>query len=633
MELREVAVEPVAAEDEGRYQRLMAAHHYLGALPKIGETLWYAARWRGDWVALIGFSAPALKCGARDRWIGWDFRTQYGRQHLLANNSRFLILPGGRAPNLGSRVLALCGRRLAADWPARFGHPLLLLETFVDPARFRGTVYRAANWTCVGRTRGFRRVRGGYRDAPGGPKLVFVRPLVADARERLTRPALDPIDRHGGPKAMISADTMRSLPDYFADIDDPRRRQGRRHPLPVVLALAAGATLCGARGYKAMAEWAEDLSPRARERFRCRRRGGRYEAPSEYVIRDVLVRVDPAQLDLALQRFHADRGIDDEAIAIDGKTMRNAIYTDEPETRTDAAEPAAGKIDEGERQVHILGAIGQRSGVTHTQKKSTACPVGADDETKRTNEIGAVIPMLEGLRLDFADRTFTADALLTQRQLADFLRAREWRPLRVHRQGQPADPPRRPPALLRPPRRARLPRAPRPRTRAPRKPRHLDHHPTQRPPELSARRPGLPRRAHRRQQEVRQDLRRNRPRHHQPHPRHRQPPPPARTQPRPLEGRVHPQHPRQHLRRGSPAYPNRPRPREHHPPATLRHRPHPRPRQPLRRRRHAPAQPQPAARLRLLAHDRKHAQAPKPCASQRENKLAVGVVSIATGPV
>ena len=79
MELGEVAVEPVAAKDEGRYQRLMGAHHYLGALPKIGETLWYGARWRGEWVALAGFSAPALKCGARDRWIGWDFRTQYGR--------------------------------------------------------------------------------------------------------------------------------------------------------------------------------------------------------------------------------------------------------------------------------------------------------------------------------------------------------------------------------------------------------------------------------------------------------------------------------------------------------------------------------------------------------------------------
>ena len=137
MELREVAVEPVGPGEEGRYQRLMAAHHYLGALPKIGETLWYAAHLRGEWLALAGFSAAALKCGARDRWIGWDFRVQHDRQHLLAGNSRFLVLPGPRTPNLASRVLALCARRAAADWPARFGHPLLLLETFVDPARFR----------------------------------------------------------------------------------------------------------------------------------------------------------------------------------------------------------------------------------------------------------------------------------------------------------------------------------------------------------------------------------------------------------------------------------------------------------------------------------------------------------------
>ena len=158
-------MEPVTAAAEGRYRELMAAHHYLGAPPKIGETLWYAARWRDRWVALIGFSAPALKCGARDRWIGWDFRTQYDRQHLLANNSRFLILPGWRVPNLGSRVLAV---RTAAGGglAGALRPPAVLLETFVDPARFRGTVYRAANWTCVGRTRGFRRVRGGYSAAP-----------------------------------------------------------------------------------------------------------------------------------------------------------------------------------------------------------------------------------------------------------------------------------------------------------------------------------------------------------------------------------------------------------------------------------------------------------------------------------
>ena len=86
---------------------------------------------------------------------------QFDRLHLLTNNSRFLLLPG--APrNLGSRVLSLCTRRLVSDWPARFAHPLLLVETFVDPARFHGTVYRAANWVEVGRTRGFRRQRRGY---------------------------------------------------------------------------------------------------------------------------------------------------------------------------------------------------------------------------------------------------------------------------------------------------------------------------------------------------------------------------------------------------------------------------------------------------------------------------------------
>ncbi len=237
MNLREVVVGPVSAADEDRYQRLMAAHHYLGALSKIGETIWYAARFRGGWVALIGFSAPALKCRARDDWIGWDFRLRGDRLHLVANNSRFLILPGWRWPNLASRVLSLCERRLVSDWPARFGHPLLLLETFVDPSRFRGTVYRASNWLLLGQTRGYRRTRGGYSATPAQPKLVFARPICPNARARLTRAALDPIDRHGAPKTMIAADTMRTLPEFFAGIDDPRRRQGRRLPLPAVLAI------------------------------------------------------------------------------------------------------------------------------------------------------------------------------------------------------------------------------------------------------------------------------------------------------------------------------------------------------------------------------------------------------------
>ena len=153
MDLREIVVRPLRSCDEPRYQELMRQHHYLGALPKISETLWYVATWREEWVALLSFSAAALKCAVRDRWIGWNFRQRYSRLKLIVNNSRFLILAPGRTPNLGSRVLALCQRRLAGDWEATFGHGVVLLETFVDPERFRGTVYRAANWVYVGNTK------------------------------------------------------------------------------------------------------------------------------------------------------------------------------------------------------------------------------------------------------------------------------------------------------------------------------------------------------------------------------------------------------------------------------------------------------------------------------------------------
>jgi hypothetical protein len=99
-ELAQLRVRPVERSEEARYQEQMARHHYLGELPKIGETLWYVATWREQWVAQLSISAAALKCGVRDRWIGWDFRSQYGRLKLIANNSRFLILPDWHRPNI-----------------------------------------------------------------------------------------------------------------------------------------------------------------------------------------------------------------------------------------------------------------------------------------------------------------------------------------------------------------------------------------------------------------------------------------------------------------------------------------------------------------------------------------------------
>ena len=88
MQLDEIRVCPVRQSEEGRFQQLLDAHHYLGAVRKISETLWYAADYRGEWVALLSFSAAAWKCTVRDEWIGWDYRHQYDRLKLITNNSR-----------------------------------------------------------------------------------------------------------------------------------------------------------------------------------------------------------------------------------------------------------------------------------------------------------------------------------------------------------------------------------------------------------------------------------------------------------------------------------------------------------------------------------------------------------------
>ena len=348
--LKEIQVRPVERSEEGRYQEQMARHHYLGALAKIGETVWYVAIWREQWVAQLSLSAAALKCGVRDRWIGWDFRSQYGRLNLIANNSRFLILPGWHRPNIGSRVLSLTERRVAADWRIRFGHPLFLLETFVDPQRFHGGVYRAANWMELGLTQGYRRTREGYSAEAGTPKRIFVRPLRGDARAQLTRPDRDRLQLRGSPKIMLNAEQMRQLPQCFKTIPDPRRSQGRRHRLSVVLGIAAGAILCGMRGYKAISDWADALGQQARERFNCRREGGRYVVPSEFVIRDCLVRIEPGALDRALNAWNQAWGATDDALAMDGKTMKNAL-------------------DEEGCQTHIMSVVGHESKRGYAQKK------------------------------------------------------------------------------------------------------------------------------------------------------------------------------------------------------------------------------------------------------------------------
>jgi hypothetical protein len=160
----------------------------------------------------------------------------------------------------------------------------------------------------------------------------------------------------------LTAAQMRSLPDFFSQIADPRRAQGKKHRVHVVLAIAAGAVLCGMRGYKAISDWAQALSPTARGRFGCRYCHRKNSVPSESTIRNVLIRVEPAELDKALQQWNAQYGAIDESLAIDGKTMCNAI-------------------DETGRQTHIMSAIGHQSKQCYTQKKLALCQ--SKDVTKK----------------------------------------------------------------------------------------------------------------------------------------------------------------------------------------------------------------------------------------------------------
>ena len=159
--------------------------HYLGFGGAVGENLQYVARdGQGQPLACLVFGAAAWKCQARDQFIGWSGEQQKRNLGLLANNTRFLILPAVRVPHLASWLLGRVSRRLSRDWQAKYGHPIAALETFVERDRFRGTAYRAANWLAVGSTTG--RTRQDRHTCIQAPvKDLYLYPLRRDFREAL----------------------------------------------------------------------------------------------------------------------------------------------------------------------------------------------------------------------------------------------------------------------------------------------------------------------------------------------------------------------------------------------------------------------------------------------------------------
>ena len=183
---KEVTLRLARPDERRRWDATMAEHHPLGFRGFAGRGLRYVAEHEGCWLALLGWQSGAFKCGPRDRWIGWRQSEQFPRLHLIANNTRMLMLYSpGTIANLASCVMAANLRRLSDDWQAHFGHPLELAETFVNPSQFIGTMYRAGNWIFVGRTRGFARSNGRYTEPHGCLKEMYLYPLRPDAQARL----------------------------------------------------------------------------------------------------------------------------------------------------------------------------------------------------------------------------------------------------------------------------------------------------------------------------------------------------------------------------------------------------------------------------------------------------------------
>jgi len=171
------------------FKHLLTEYHYLGFCGTIGENIKYTIFDRQQRpLACMLFGSAAWKVSSRDEWIGWSPNIRQANLPFITNNMRFLILPWVRVPHLASHMLASISKRISADWINKYGHPLHLLETFVERDRFRGTCYRAANWIRVGQTQGRSR-NDAHRTLQVPTKDVYVYPLISHVKEVLTREA------------------------------------------------------------------------------------------------------------------------------------------------------------------------------------------------------------------------------------------------------------------------------------------------------------------------------------------------------------------------------------------------------------------------------------------------------------
>jgi hypothetical protein len=335
-----VQVRLITPEEPDRWNQLIASRHYLKNARLVGEQLRYVAEYQGTWLALLGWSAPAFHLQARDAWVGWSPEQRRARRHLLAQNSRFLILADRHQwPNLASRVLALNCARLSEDWRAHHGHPIVAVESFVDAQITRGTAYKASGWILLGPTAGFGRHAQDFYERHDRPKQLWVRALDPAGPVALQAPALpaalaayersEPA-RPASARCRLPAPRLPSLLDRLPQIPDPRGHQGRWHPWRAVLGILALAKLAGVPGaQRDVADFADLLTQPQRRHLGCRRDSDtrRYTVPGPSTFFRALASVDYLALEAVVLGWQHDvlGPVDPhELVVLDGKTIVNA---------------------------------------------------------------------------------------------------------------------------------------------------------------------------------------------------------------------------------------------------------------------------------------------------------------------
>jgi hypothetical protein len=393
--LDHLSVRLIERQERRRYDALMKEHHYLHSHQLVGEQLCYVVTYRGEWLALSSWCAAAWHLKARDAWIGWTAEQCRKRRALLANNARFLILPGRHLPNLASRAMRLILDRLSADWQQQFKHPIVMVESFVDPEQFRGTTYQCSGWTQVGLTQGYGRVAKDYYIQHEQPKQLWVKALVKRTTQKLRRDQLPEawavVESTVKPRCTAKTADLKALTDHLARIPEYRSPHSLGFPLAGMLTLIAVAVFCGVvRGKKDLAAFAKTLSQHQRRalRFRPDHKTGQPRCPGVTTFFRLLNEVDELALELALLAWQDQvlGPVQDRLLALDGKALRHS--------------------QGGE----LVSAVGAQSGRW----------LGTVRTPDKTNEITAARTLLERLnqRLDLSGKVVILDALHTHPETA-----------------------------------------------------------------------------------------------------------------------------------------------------------------------------------------------------------------------